>query len=201
MATSSKNKGGFSSQSTTCNRNHLVGALGIVVLTFFATRLLDQAVGTCNIQSWSHESRSNAENIQYGGTLQDVFGKSSAGWPEQGFGSQLSLKIYVYEDSEVDGLKELIRGRDHSVASDSCAKGQWGTQVKVHQLLQKSSLRTMNKDEAQLFFVPSYVKCVRMKGRLNDKEINQTYVKVLEQLPYFRRSGGRDHIFIFPSFS
>lgn len=36
-------------------------------------------------------------------------------------------------------------------------------------------------------------------GGLNDKEINQTYVKVLSQMPYFRLSGGRDHIFVFPS--
>jgi len=38
-----------------------------------------------------------------------------------------------------------------------------------------------------------------MTGALNDKEINQTYVKILSQMPYFRRSGGRDHIFVFPS--
>ncbi|KAM3207452.1 hypothetical protein ACQJBY_062601 [Aegilops geniculata] len=38
-----------------------------------------------------------------------------------------------------------------------------------------------------------------MTGGLTDKEINQTYVKVLSQMPYFRRSGGRDHIFVFPS--
>uniref|UniRef100_A0A0D9WBN3 NAC domain-containing protein n=1 Tax=Leersia perrieri TaxID=77586 RepID=A0A0D9WBN3_9ORYZ len=38
-----------------------------------------------------------------------------------------------------------------------------------------------------------------MAGALNDKEINHTYVKVLSQMPYFRRSGGRDHIFVFPS--
>lgn len=37
-------------------------------------------------------------------------------------------------------------------------------------------------EEADLFFVPSYVKCVRMMGGLNDKEINQTYVKVI--LPF-----------------
>lgn len=36
----------------------------------------------------------------------------------------------------------------------------------------------MKKEEADLFFVPAYVKCVRMMGGLNDKEINQTYVKV-----------------------
>lgn len=31
--------------------------------------------------------------------------------------------------------------------------------------------RTMMKEEGILFFVPSYVKCVRMMGGLNDKEI------------------------------
>lgn len=51
-------------------------------------------------------------------------------------------------------------------------------QVKIHQLMLKSKFRTLKKEEADLFFVPSYVKCVRMNGGLNDKEINQTYVKV-----------------------
>lgn len=78
-------------------------------------------------------------------------------------------------------------------------KGQWGTQVKIHRLLLQSRFRTKKKEEADLFFVPAYAKCVRMMGGLNDKEINQTYVKVLSQMPYFRRSGGRDHIFVFPS--
>jgi len=44
----------------------------------------------------------------------------------------------------------------------------------------ESKFRTIKKDEADLFFVPAYVKCVRMLGGLNDKEINQTYVKVNE---------------------
>lgn len=42
----------------------------------------------------------------------------------------------------------------------------------------ESKFRTSKKEEADLFFVPAYVKCVRMLGGLNDKEINQTYVKV-----------------------
>lgn len=42
----------------------------------------------------------------------------------------------------------------------------------------ESKFRTSKKDDADLFFVPAYVKCVRMMGGLNDKEINQTYVKV-----------------------
>ncbi|CAA6667723.1 unnamed protein product [Spirodela intermedia] len=84
-----------------------------------------------------------------------------------------------------------MRGRDGTISPDSC--------VKIHQFLLQSKFRTMNKEEADLFFVPTYVKCVRMNGGLNDKEINQTFVKVLSQMPYFRLSGGRDHIFVFPS--
>lgn len=53
-------------------------------------------------------------------------------------------------------------------------------QVKIHKLLLKSRFRTRNKQEADLFFVPTYVKCVRMLGGLTDKEINHTYVKVLQ---------------------
>ncbi|KAH7833025.1 hypothetical protein Vadar_002477 [Vaccinium darrowii] len=90
-------------------------------------------------------------------------------------------------------------GRDGKISPDACVKGQWGTQVKIHRMLLKSRFRTRKKGEADLFFVPSYVKCVRMMGGLSDKEINQTYVKVLSQMPYFRLSGGRNHIFVFPS--
>lgn len=120
-------------------------------------------------------------------------------WPERGYGSHLSLKIYVYDEKEIDGLKDLLYGRDGTISTNACLKGQWGSQVKIHRLLLESRFRTRKKEEADLFFVPAYVKCVRMLGGLNDKEINQTYVKVLSQTPYFRLSGGRDHIFVFPS--
>ncbi|KAH7286788.1 hypothetical protein KP509_32G022800 [Ceratopteris richardii] len=120
-------------------------------------------------------------------------------WPQQGYGNYLSLRIYVYESAEIVGLEELQSGRQHNIHPDSCAKGQWGTQVKVHRLLLRSPFRTMEKEDAQLFFVPTYVKCVRMFGGLNDKEINHTFVQMLQQMPHFRRSGGRDHVFLFPS--
>ncbi|XP_057847582.2 probable glucuronosyltransferase Os03g0107900 [Cryptomeria japonica] len=195
MANTHKNKGGFAAQLA-FNRTHFIIALCLVVTTFLLTRLLDRSVCSCGI----HGQESISSNAQgQSSTMRRVFGKNSLGWPEQGYGSHISVKIYVYEEWEVDGLKELLHGRDHSISEDSCAKGQWGSQVKIHQLLKKSVFRTTNKHEAHLFFVPSYVKCVRMKGGLNDKKINQTYVKVLKQMPYFRRSGGRDHIFVFPS--
>lgn len=53
-------------------------------------------------------------------------------------------------------------------------------QVKIHKLLLQSRFRTRKKGEADLFFVPTYVKCVRMSGGLTDNQINHTYVKVLQ---------------------
>ncbi|CAK7346843.1 unnamed protein product [Dovyalis caffra] len=177
--------------SPPCTRIHQIGALLLVATTFFLTRLFDHSFSTCYPSSLNHDHTSqNVVHVSDGGSLS---------WPQRGYGSYLSLKIYVYEEDEIDGLKELLRGREEKISADACVKGQWGTQVKIHRLLLESRFRTRNKEEADLFFVPAYVKCVRMMGGLSDKEINNTYVKVLSQLPYFRLSGGRDHIFVFPS--
>ncbi|CAN6475811.1 unnamed protein product [Victoria cruziana] len=191
-----------------CTRVHQIGALLLVVLTFFATRLLDRYSDFCFASSASPfllSSSSSPATFVSGSHGMDeerfhsVFRTGRLNWPERGYGSRLFLQIYVYEESEIDGLTELMHGRDGKITAEMCVKGQWGTQVKIHQLLLKSSFRTLDKQKAQLFFVPSYVKCVRMMGGLTDKEINQTYVKILSQMPYFRLSGGRDHIFVFPS--
>uniref|UniRef100_A0A7N1A201 Exostosin GT47 domain-containing protein n=1 Tax=Kalanchoe fedtschenkoi TaxID=63787 RepID=A0A7N1A201_KALFE len=163
----------------------IAAASALVITTFFLTRLFSPP---CSIPHLARPSY----HVHFAND-------GSLVWPEAGFGPQLSLKIYVYDEAEIDGLDLLMRGRDGNIAADSCVKGQWGTQVKIHRMLLNSRFRTLNKEEADLFFVPTYVKCVRMMGGLNDKEINQTYVKVLSQMPYFRLSSGRNHIFVFPS--
>ncbi|KAL8115453.1 putative glucuronosyltransferase Os03g0107900 [Apium graveolens] len=170
--------GSTSHSKPSCTRTHKIGALVLIFTTFFITRLLDD-----------HQS------FQY--KFQN--GDLSTRWPERGYGTHLSLKIYVYDENDIEGLKHLMYGRRAQISVDKCLKGQWATQVKIHKLLLQSRFRTRKKRDADLFFVPTYVKCVRMSGGLTDKEINQTYVKVLSQMPYFRLSGGRDHIFVFPS--
>ncbi|CAI0395908.1 unnamed protein product [Linum tenue] len=177
-----------------CTRAHQIGALLLVSATFFLTRLFHQSFSPCTATSFGGDLGSSDSP-----SLVRVSDAGYLSWPNRGYGSALSLKIYVYEETEIGGLKELMRGRDGKISAEACVKGQWGTQVKIHKLLLKSRFRTRRKEEADFFFVPTYVKCVRMMGGLNDKEINQTFVKVLSQMPYFRRSGGRDHIFVFPS--
>uniref|UniRef100_A0A803MIY5 Exostosin GT47 domain-containing protein n=1 Tax=Chenopodium quinoa TaxID=63459 RepID=A0A803MIY5_CHEQI len=203
--TSSKSRPFHHQPTPSCTRTHQIGALALVATTFFLTRLFDQ--------SFTPDLQSPASLSSFSFNPSRPFS-----WPEVGYGSHLNLKIYVYDENEIHGLKLLMYGRDGSISPDACVKGQWGTQVKIHKLFLKSKFRTLNKEEADLFFVPAYAKCVRMMGGLNDKEINNTYVKartffpplftvtlsfsnlyVLSEMPYFRLSGGRNHIFVFPS--
>ncbi|XP_078433390.1 exostosin family protein isoform X2 [Wolffia australiana] len=190
-----QHKGSRSTSGLQCSRGQQVGALLLVILTSLVTRIVDRAVNPSTPSNFPSFHLSSSPDQRYA----DPFAGHGLNWPDRGFGSRLSIKIYVYDDQEIHGLSELMRGRDGTISPDSCAKGQWGTQVKIHRFLLQSKFRAMKKEEADLFFVPTYVKCVRMSGGLTDKEINQTFVKVLSQMPYFRLSGGRDHIFVFPS--
>lgn len=98
---------GSSSSNPTCTRTHQIGALALIFTTFFLTRLLDQSFNS---------------TFQYKSQNDGV-------WPERGYGTHLSLKIYVYDENEIEGLKELMYGRDGKISVDMCVKGQWGTQV------------------------------------------------------------------------
>lgn len=46
----------------------------------------------------------------------------------------------------------------------------------------KSRYRTLDKSRANFFFVPVYVKCVRIFGGLNEKEVNEHFLKVSDEL-------------------
>lgn len=179
--------------STPCTNTHQIGALLLIVATLLITRIpsaLDNSTSESSI-IFNQEPYSSRKLFPFNGRY--------LSWPERGFGSHLSLKIYVYDENEIEGLKPLMYGKEGKVDVNICYLGQWGTQVKIHRLLLNSSFRTRKKEEADFFFVPTYVKCVHMLEGLTEEEINQTYVEVLSQMPYFRRSGGRDHIFVFPS--
>lgn len=109
--------------TTFCTRSHQIAALAIVVTTFFLTRLFDQSLGTC---SSSYQNTFPDVNRQYEGVVR--FG-DSGGWPKRGYGTQLNLKIYVYDENEIEGLKLLLYGREGKISPEACIKGQWGTQV------------------------------------------------------------------------
>ncbi|WVY90125.1 hypothetical protein V8G54_035639 [Vigna mungo] len=70
-----------------CTRTHQIGALLLVTTTFFFTRLLSPCTLSTSVVHLSHPQ------LQWGQ-------------------SQLSLKIYVYEPEEINGLNNLLHGRD-----------------------------------------------------------------------------------------
>ena len=91
-----------------CTRAHQAGALLLVAVTFLLTRLLSappQPVPT---------SRS----------------ATPGPWPDLAPHHD-HLRVYVYDEDEIDGLRALLRGRDHTVSAATCLKGQWGTQVRT----------------------------------------------------------------------
>lgn len=101
----------------TCTRTHQIVALGLVLATFSLTRLFDHSLGPGS--SLYHNSFSDAN--QYSAPDNVVrFG---------GYGTNLNLKIYVYDEDEIEDLKLLLYGRDGKISAEACVKGQWGTQV------------------------------------------------------------------------
>lgn len=106
--------------NTSCSRTHQIGGLLLVTFTFFVARLLDRSVSSCSSPAGLDTSLHSLIHFGNGGSLL---------WPQLGYGAQLHLRIYIYEEDEIEGLKELMYGRDGKISADSCVKGQWGTQV------------------------------------------------------------------------
>lgn len=108
-ASSSNKSRAMHQQQPLCTRTHQIGSLLLVAATFFFTRLLD---APCSLSSSANVARASS-------SLQHKFPESS----------EVSLKIYVYDANEIDGLKELLQGREGKITPQACLKGQWGTQV------------------------------------------------------------------------
>ena len=92
-----------------------------------------------------------------------------------------------------------------------CERDQYGTEIWFHRNFRddKNGVRTMNPEEADLFFVPQYGECFlwsrEMLRHENQgqamEETNEYFLKVLSHVkgkwPYFNRTDGRDHVFVF----
>ncbi|CAE8616053.1 unnamed protein product [Polarella glacialis] len=101
------------------------------------------------------------------------------------------LRIYVYNENDAPALGRLTR------APAFCHYRQWGMDVGFHDFFRTSPLRTLDPDEADYFFVPSYACCHQVAGMSEFDELEADHAAVVQQLRYFGRSGGRDHIFSF----
>ena len=106
------------------------------------------------------------------------------------FFSPHRLKIHVYDPLDYPELQMLTQG------SSFCSKGQWGSEVHVHDFfLSNSSNFNENSD---FFFVPGYAICMFEGGFLSLVQINDLYVSLLGKLSYWKNNEHR-HIFTFSS--
>lgn len=91
---------------------HMMLALLLIVTTYGFTRF-----------SLNDDGRSQQKLVTFNGR--------HLSWPERGYGSHLSVKIYVYEEAEIDGLETLLYGTDGNLSVEDCARGRWGSQVYI----------------------------------------------------------------------
>lgn len=103
------------------------------------------------------------------------------------------FKVYVYDEEEVPQLQPLLRSQIY------CSRGQWGTDVQVHDYFVTADFQTDDPKEADFFFVPGYAICVLEGNLYTLDEVDELYKELVPALPYFNASGGRDHIFVFGS--
>jgi len=103
------------------------------------------------------------------------------------------FKVYVYDEEEVPQLKPLLRSQIY------CSRGQWGTDVQLHDYFVTAEFQTDDPSEADFFFVPGYAICVLEGNLYTLDEVDELYKELVTALPYFNASGGRDHIFVFGS--
>jgi hypothetical protein len=112
-------------------------------------------------------------------------------------------KIYVYD------LPKKFN-REMTSKYKRCSTDQYGTEVFFHEALLVSDVRARTPSEATMFFVPIYGECylwqyemLKRENRVKSYELtNALYLEALDIVrnkhPYWNRTLGRDHIFVFP---
>lgn len=112
----------------------------------------------------------------------------------------VSFKIFVY-DIPAEFHRELKQQQRR------CVSDQYGTEIRIHEDLLKSPIRTLDPAEADFFYVPIYGECFlfrenQQSGKDAMRNTNLWFRKALgiivKDYPYWNRTQGRDHIWTFP---
>ncbi|XP_011626781.1 probable glycosyltransferase At5g03795 [Amborella trichopoda] len=99
------------------------------------------------------------------------------------------FKVYIYEDGDPNTYYQTPRKLTGKYASEGC----------FFQNIRESRFRTMNADEAHLFFIP--ISCHKIRGKgisyANMTVIVKDYVEgLILKYPYWNRTLGADHFFV-----
>lgn len=124
-------------------------------------------------------------------------------------------KIFVYPSPPVVGgaaAKSLQTGPQHYLqalaqAPLQCLFGMYGTELLFHRrLLEEAQACSTDAEEAELFFVPSYFKCIEVlnyfdgfdsSGAEATRLLEQTLDHIRSFGPFFDRLDGADHVVLF----
>ncbi|KAL9243936.1 hypothetical protein vseg_017768 [Gypsophila vaccaria] len=108
--------------------------------------------------------------------------------------SDLKIKVYVYELPEKYN-KEWLK-------NERCSKHLFASEVAIHKALLKSEVRTLDPNEADLFFVPVYVSCnfstingFPAIGHARSL-ISSAVHLISSRFPFWNRTLGSDHVFV-----
>jgi len=110
------------------------------------------------------------------------------------FDTDEDFKVYVYDTDEVPELEMLLEGASY------CKGNQWAAEVVIHQFLLQSKVLTSDPTEADFFFVPQYSSCLMFtaaKDGFREVQSDALFRKIINRLPYFAKTNGRNHIFVF----
>ncbi|KFK27620.1 hypothetical protein AALP_AA8G407200 [Arabis alpina] len=105
------------------------------------------------------------------------------------------MKIYVYE------LPSRYN-EDWVTKSSRCSTHLFASEVAIHRALSSSSIRTLNSEEADFFFVPVYVSCNfstinNFPSLTHARSLLNSAVNLLSnKYPFWNRTQGSDHVFV-----
>ncbi len=109
-------------------------------------------------------------------------------------------KIYIYEGGAFDAVtKDLLR---HHKQPDF---NEYRASIWIHRALQHDPSRTMNPEQADVFFVPGYLQMsvdqsnvvgTGRQRKMPENEVRlKNWRKELHDSPWFKRYNGADHLF------
>ena len=99
----------------------------------------------------------------------------------------------MYTPEDVPELYQLQQG------ASFCARGMWGMEVLIHDYFSQSPHRTFDPEEATWFLVSTYGICLFEGNVFKIDKVDALYIDLVTKLPFFNRTGGRDHVFTFAS--
>lgn len=124
-------------------------------------------------------------------------------WSDPNFAKK-RLSVYVYELAAEfnDELVDRSHRSPPSIRDPFCDSNFYSSEMHVHKFLLHSAVRTLDPEEADFFYVPIYATCNLIVHQPNDMARNGAHFTkgmniIIEKYPYWNRTNGRDHVFVF----